>query len=321
MAERGTCIQEEITGLFPEHMRSLWAAAAEWAEHLQEIRLRSGQPILLYLKQKECYLSRKGILTYDRREARCIDRRELESMLQHICKYSMYAFEDELKQGFLTMPGGHRIGVAGQVILKEDGTIRNIKYISYVNIRISHEIIGAADRVLPYLYRNGQLLNTMIVSPPGCGKTTMLRDIIRQISDGNSYGKGRTVGVIDERSEIAGSYLGEAQNDVGVRTDVLDGCPKAMGLMMLIRSMAPKVVAVDELGCSEDISALGEALRCGSNVIATIHGNEIADICSKSFLRTLLADKVFQRFIVLEKQNGTCAVKGIYDEDYARCLK
>lgn len=321
MTEKGSCIQNEIAALFPEHLRSLWQTPFAWIEKLQEIRLRSGQPILLYIQQKECYLGAEGGLTYNRKEACCVSKEEMEDMLQHICKYSLYAFEDELKQGFLTVPGGHRIGVAGQVILKEDGTIRNIKYISYINIRISHEIIGAADRVLPYLYQNGQLLNTMIVSPPGCGKTTMLRDMIRQISDGNRYGRGRTVGVIDERSEIAGSYMGEAQNDIGFRTDVLDGCPKAMGLMMLIRSMAPRVVAVDELGCMEDITALGEALRCGSNVIATIHGNEIADICAKSFMQTLLSDKVFKRFIILEKREGNCTVKGIYDEDYVKCLK
>ncbi len=321
MAGKGSCIQEEIARLFPEPMRSLWDTAAKRAGHLQEIRLRSGHPIMLYIRQKECYLAKDGSLTDQLQEARRMAKEELAAMLQHVCRYSMYAFEDELKQGFLTVPGGHRIGVAGQVILREDGSIRNIKHISYVNIRISHEVIGAADRALPYLYKDGQLFNTMIVSAPGCGKTTMLRDMIRQVSDGNCYGKGRTVGVIDERSEIAGSYLGEAQNDVGMRTDVLDGCPKAIGMMMLIRSMAPKVVAVDELGSMEDIAALEEALRCGSNVIATIHGSGIADICAKTFMKRLLEDKVFQRFIVLEKRDGGCMIKEIYDGDYAKCLK
>ena len=314
-------IKEEILGLFPEDMRELWREAVERVGGLQEIRLRSGQPVILYLGQKECFLGKNGQLTFDSKEAHYMTSKELDCVIQHICKYSMYAFEDELRQGFMTVPGGHRIGIAGQVILNEDRTIRNIKHISYLNIRISHEVLGVADRVLPYLYQNGQLLNSIIISPPGCGKTTLLRDLIRQISNGNRYGKGRTVGVVDERSEIAGSYLGEAQNDVGVRTDILDGCPKVMGMMMLIRSMAPKVVAVDELGCIADITALEEVLRCGSNVLVTIHGNNIADICSKSFMRSVLCDKVFKRFVLLEKREGKCVVEGIYNEDYVKCLK
>lgn len=314
-------IKEEILGLFPEDMRELWREVVERVGGLQEIRLRSGQPVILYLGQKECFLGKNGQLTFDSKEAHYMTSKELDCVIQHICKYSMYAFEDELRQGFMTVPGGHRIGIAGQVILNEDRTIRNIKHISYLNIRISHEVLGVADRVLPYLYQNGQLLNSIIISPPGCGKTTLLRDLIRQISNGNRYGKGRTVGVVDERSEIAGSYLGEAQNDVGVRTDILDGCPKVMGMMMLIRSMAPKVVAVDELGCIADITALEEVLRCGSNVLVTIHGNNIADICSKSFMRSVLCDKVFKRFVLLEKREGKCVVEGIYNEDYVKCLK
>lgn len=313
--------QEEILGLFPEGIRPMWRTAVLQTEQLQEIRLRIGQPVMLYIRQREWFLADDGSLTCDRDEAHCMSSGELDSIVQHICKYSLYAFEDEIKQGFMTVPGGHRIGMAGQVIVKEDGSIRNIKYISCLNIRISHEIVGAADRALPHLYRGGHLLNTMIISPPGCGKTTMLRDIVRQISDGNGYGRGRTVGVVDERSEIAGCYLGRAQNDVGSRTDILDGCPKVMGMMMLIRSMAPKVVAVDELGSTEDIRALAEVLQCGSNVVATIHGNSIADICAKAFMRTVLSDKVFERFILLEKRAGKCVIEGIYNGDYVKCLK
>ena len=136
------------------------------------------------------------------------------------------------------------MGIAGKVIL-EDDQIKNMQYISSMNVRVSHEVVGCADSVLPYITRNREVCHTLIISPPRCGKTTLIRDLIRQISDGNGYVKGCTVGVVDERSELGGCYLGIAQNDMGMRTDILDGCPKAEGMILLIRSMAPRVLAVD----------------------------------------------------------------------------
>lgn len=311
--------RDEILHVFPDFMRPQWEEAAGRADEIQEIRLRTGRQIILMMQNRERYLTESGHVTENRQEGSRISENDMEAVLNHICDYSVYAFEDEIRQGFLTIPGGHRIGLAGQVILEDKRRIRNMKHIRYMNIRISHEVKGAADKVLPYIYENRKLLHCLLISPPGGGKTTLLRDMIRQISDGNRFAEGMNVSVVDERSEIAGSYMGKPQNDVGMRTDILDACPKALGMMMLIRSMAPDVVAVDELGCEEDMKAVNQVMQCGSRIIATIHGDSLEDILRKDFFRETAEHKIFGRYIVLEKRNGKCMVKAIYDRGFHLC--
>ena len=314
--------KEEILHIFPDFMRLEWEEAAEQADRLQEIHLRVNQPITVLIDNREWYLAQKGGLTEDISCAAYSGVKELEAVLTHICHYSIYAFADEIRQGFITIQGGHRIGLAGQVIMDSDSSIRNIKYIRYLNIRIAHEIIGVSDPLLAGLYDDKrELYNTLLISPPGCGKTTMLRDLVRNVSNGNAYGRGMNVSVVDERSEIAGSYLGVAQNDVGSRTDVLDGCPKREGMMMLIRAMTPQVLAVDELGSDSDIQALLMASGCGCKLIATIHGSSLEEVKHKKYMCNVIADKLFDRYIVLTRKNGYCEVEGIYDGDGAKCLK
>lgn len=313
-------LQDEVLHLFPEAMRDRWRKVAVWADGLQEIRLRAEAPITVLIDHKEWFVTQNGELM-DRQPVGAESRpEELEAVLTHLCQYSLYAFADEIRQGFLTIQGGHRVGVAGQVILGEENRIRNMKYIRYLNIRIAHELKGVADPVMSYLYEKSQVLNTLLISPPGCGKTTMLRDIIRQISDGTEYGRGVNVSVVDERSEIAGSYLGIAQNDVGIRTDVLDGCPKVEGMMLLIRSMAPQVLAVDELGSERDIQALFMASGCGCKIIATIHGSSLEEIKCKEYMSQVVKNGLFERYIVLGRHQGRCAIEGIYDREGTRCL-
>ncbi len=302
-------MENSILQMFPSAYREFWLRTAKEQEHLQEIRLRAGRPIVLQMDGSEVFLTAQGDFTDSLARACPAGEREISDMLEHICHYSPYAFEEELRQGFVTVAGGHRVGVAGQAVLGSDGSIRTLKNISFINIRVSHQKKGAADRVLGRMYGEGRLKSALIISPPGCGKTTLLRDLIRQISDGNPYGEGLAVGVVDERSELAGSFMGIPQNDMGMRTDVLDGCPKEKGMLMLLRSMSPQVVAIDELGSEGELKALGQAAACGCRILATVHGENRRDVERRFGLERAFWERLFGLFIVLGKAGGKCVVR------------
>ena len=270
-------------------------------ERTQEIRLREGQPLYMRYEGKERLFSH------------LITKEELRETMEYIASYSLYAYEHEMRQGFLTIDGGHRVGISGKII-PEEGRVRNFQYISSVNIRVSHEILGCADPLFPALLEKGELCHTMIISPPGCGKTTLLRDLVRQISDGNRYVRGINVGVVDERSEIGGCYQGVPQNRVGKRTDILDNCPKAEGLMMMIRSMSPQVLAVDEIGTKKDVEAVSYAMHSGVTVFATVHGTSLEEIKEKPLFRMFVEGKYFKRFVVLGTGGKLGRVQDIFNE-------
>ena len=271
-------------------------------DYLQEIRLRAGYSIILLYAGKEKILHIKAT------------ERSIRETLDYVSNYSLYAYENELKQGFITIEGGHRVGMAGQVLI-ENGRVKNLKYISSLNIRVSHEIVGCADKLFPYITHDKQMYHTLIISPPRCGKTTLLRDMIRQISDGNEHVGGCTVGVVDERSELAGCFQGIPQNHMGMRTDVLDGCPKAEGMLMLIRSMSPQVIAVDEIGAPEEVQAIKYAMHCGCKMIATVHGESIEDIQRKPLLEHMIREQCFERYVILCNREHVGGIVNIYDKN------
>lgn len=281
-------------------------------EDLQEIRLRVNGPLLIIYRGREYFVSEAPALGSDRAQAVIVDKQDVQETLEYVGNYSLYAFEDEVKQGFITIQGGHRVGIAGKTIVEGD-RVKSLKYISFLNIRVSHQIKGCADPVLPYIRNGNQIRHTLIISPPRCGKTTLLRDMIRQISDGQGSFAGQTVGVVDERSEIGGSYLGVPGNDLGIRTDVMDCCPKAEGMMMLIRSMAPQVIAVDEIGDYQDAHAIESVIHCGCKLIATVHGSSLQDILQKPLLEKLVAERTFDRYIILCNGKRVGTVQDIFD--------
>jgi len=303
---------------------------------LTELRLRAGKPMLIRLAGQEYNLAQQGKVNAMSPDAYRPTPADISETIERISQYSFYAFEPELCLGYITLPGGHRVGVSGQAVI-ENGVVRAWRHISSINFRIAHAIKGCADTVLPLLFEKsqslsninatqmessrrcipGRFMHTMIISPPGCGKTTLLRDIVRQISDGTNERAGLTVGLVDERSEVAGCFKGISQNDIGLRTDVLDGCPKAEGMVMLLRAMSPDVIAVDELGSKGDAEAAHAVLTAGVKLLCTAHGNDLDDIKKNPILGGLITRKIFRRFIIL-RAIGQCEV---LDEGGEVCFK
>ena len=214
--------------------------------------------------------------------------------------------------GYITVKGGHRVGITGNCVL-ENGKVINISYISSINFRIARQILGCSNSLLPYILKikENTIYNTLIISPPGCGKTTLLRDLVRNLSTGMDEinFRGMNIGLVDERGEIAALYKGVPQNDIGIRTDVLDNIPKAIGIKMLIRSMAPKVVAADEIGTYDDVIAIKEAVCLGVKGIFTAHGDNKSDLIKNVGIRGIIDEGLIERIIFLKTSDEGRTIK------------
>ncbi|WP_079910806.1 stage III sporulation protein AA [Paenibacillus sp. 32352] len=288
-------------------------------EEIQEIRVREDRPLEVVWGQKYGFIADSG-LCEDPELAYRPTRDDCSTLLEMLTQHSLYTFDEELRRGYITVQGGHRIGIAGRTVL-EQGKVKLLKEITSFNIRIARELKGVGSSVLPYLVDSSTsgVHHTLIVSPPQQGKTTLIRDLARLISSGSAedsihwLSRGWKVGIVDERSEIAACDRGIPRFDLGPRTDVLDGCPKAEGMMMMIRSMSPEVLIVDEIGRQEDVAAIHEAIHAGIRVIATAHGLNHGDVSKRPVLQELLSEEVFERIVILNKRSGAGTVEGIYD--------
>lgn len=305
-------MREDLLRIFPGQLRQALAIFSADSKGVQEIRMRVQAPLLIRLLGQEHFLTAAGEACKDPRNAYQVSRKDVRETLEYAASYSLYAYEEELRQGFLTIQGGHRIGVAGKTVA-EGNRIRAMKAVSSLNIRLAHEVKGCADLALPLICHEGELYDTLIISPPCCGKTTLLRDLVRQVSDGWGKMEGMSVGVVDERSELGACFQGIPQNDLGIRTDILDCCPKAEGMMMLIRSMSPRVVAVDEAGSEAELEAMRYAMNCGSRVLATVHGTSMQDVKKKPGFCRLFEEGRFQRYIVLGNGRKAGEILAIHD--------
>lgn len=283
----------DILEKLPESIRKeLETLPKEIINEIEEIRLRCGQnPIVLY-KTKEKILSS------------ITSKEDLQNTLNALIKYSYYAFEEDLAKGFVTIKGGHRIGICGKAVVT-DNVPTLIKEISSMNIRFAKEIKGIANILIPIIIKDNEPVNTLIVSPPGCGKTTLLRDIARVLSI-----RGIKVAICDERSEIAGMYDSIPSFDLGPRTDIIDGCNKRYGISMLIRTMSPQVIITDEIGDRYDVEAINQCTNAGVKIITSIHGSNKEDLL-KSKINQLISENTFENIIYLSSKEGAGTIKEI----------
>ncbi|MFF2482044.1 stage III sporulation protein AA [Paenibacillus sp. NPDC058071] len=301
-----------VSHLLPLELKAVLERLPDTAlAQLEEIRIREGRPLEIGLRGQSRFATADGALRLSAEGAYKPTGDLCRKLLERITNYSLYAMEEELKRGFITVAGGHRIGLAGRTVL-DGGHVRGIRDIGGFNIRIAREIVGSANPLLPKLLDRERktIRSALILAPPQQGKTTLIRDIARSVSYGfwgrgvEAAWQGRKVGIVDERSEIAACVRGIPTFDIGPRTDVMDACPKAEGMMMLLRSMSPEVIVVDEIGRAEDGEAIREAGHAGAAVIATAHAYDLTDALGRPLLRSLLEEGTFELIVELRRSEG-----------------
>ena len=301
--------------IIPNIKNILIKVDAEILDNLEEIRLRAKKPLMVFYKNSDWFVSTEGKLSKDINAAYYVIQLDIIKSIELMSENSVYAYQDEIKAGYLTLRGGHRVGLSGKVILHE-GQIKNIKDFNGINIRVAKEVRGCSEHIIKYIIKNSSdIYNTLIIGPPQCGKTTILRDLARTISNGNQSldFSGLKIGIVDERSEIAACCKGIPQNDVGFRTDIMDGCPKTLGMEMLLRSMSPTIIITDEIGTHGDKDAILKVLNSGVKIIASAHGYNITELKMREELLALIKSGAFERYIVLSSKNGPGTLEEVVD--------
>ena len=283
---------EAAAAILPNRLRKLALALPEEQKAAAaEFRLRAGRPMTVLLPEGELPLEAE------------VDPAELETLCDLATEFSRYAAAETLREGFVPVRGGFRLGLCGTAVMK-GGMNTNLKNLSSAAIRIARERKGVGTDLAPRLFRDGVFRSTLILSPPGGGKTTLLRDLVRCVSEGVGGTPALRVSLVDERGEVAVMYRGQPQMDVGSRTDVLDACPKALGIPIVLRAMNPQVIAVDEITARADLRAVVMAAGCGVGLLATIHAADTAELLQRPLYRDLLAEGVFQQAVCIATSEG-----------------
>ena len=276
-------LSKEVLEYFPTQISYLISDKIDKAE---EIRIRQAQNIVIKTSS--------NIIEIDY----LISSNDILEIMQKICEYSIYSYQNQIAEGYITVKGGHRIGITGTCVV-ENGKVINIKYINSLNFRIARQVVGAANNIFPEIINGISIYNTLIVSPPGFGKTTILKDLIRKLSMSLF-----NVGVVDERSEIAAMFKGVPQNDLGKMVDVIENIPKSIGIKMLIRSMAPQIIIADEIGKKEDVEAINYAFCSGVKGIFTCHGANYNDFIKNPYMKEIINLNIIDKIIILSPQKG-----------------
>ena len=288
---------EQAAALLPVRYQRAALAVPDWQKAVcEELRLRVGHPVTVLLPEGEAFMEKEMPRT-------AVTQGDLEQLCDTVTGYSRYAACDTLGLGYLTAKGGFRIGLCGTTVM-QNGEIINMRDFSSAVIRISRERHGLAEDLLPQLIEDGRFHSTLIYSPPGGGKTTLLRDLIALLSDGTARSRAFRVAVADERGEIAVKYLGKPQMAVGCHTDVIDGCPKALAIPILLRSANPQIIAVDEITQKEDLTAMACVANCGVSFLATIHAADKEELLGKPLFSGLTEMSVFERGIRITCREG-----------------
>lgn len=272
-------------------------------DFIYEIRVRRNKPVMIN------YRGRYENLTDDRYNQFVIASGELINYIVTVAtKQSIYAYNDEIKHCYIQADSGIRIGICGTAVY-ENGKILTIKNISSLNIRIAHNIENCSSKIIDYICQNQVVKNTLIISAPGQGKTTLVRDIANKLSNEK---KINNILIIDERFEIAGN--GDKNLDLGKTTDIMSGCEKSIAFNDAIKTMSPNVIVTDEISSSQDLNSVRQVIRSGVKVIATAHANNIINLKEKRYFKEIIEEKCFDRFVTLSNRNGIGTIEAVFDE-------